>query len=181
MIFLVGYTGAGKSTIGKRLANYLNYSFTDLDHYIETQENQTISQIFELQGETGFRAIEQRALHKLIQKLPNESIVASGGGTPCFFDNMEVMKSNGLVIFLATPLSIIKTHLKNHENRPLIGKLALMEADNLMKHYKERVPFYLQSHLKVPLKQAKSPELLTMTLILFTNINPAFRILHKFV
>ena len=88
-IFLVGYMGSGKSTLGKKLAYNLKYNFIDLDTYIEEQEGRTINEIFNDDGEDNFRKLERVYLHRVIDI---ENVVISvGGGTPCFFDNMEQM------------------------------------------------------------------------------------------
>ena len=96
-IFLVGYMGCGKSTLGKKLAYNLRHDFIDLDTYIEEQEGRTIKEIFADDGEDYFRKLERVYLHRVID---TENVVISvGGGTPCFFDNMEqIRKINTLTI-----------------------------------------------------------------------------------
>ena len=89
LIYLIGYMGAGKTTYGKRLARDINYNFIDLDQKIEAEQGKTISEIFAEKGEDGFRQIEREAM---IQTFGLENtIVATGGGTPCFFDNMQLL------------------------------------------------------------------------------------------
>ncbi len=97
-IFLIGYMGSGKTTIGKLVAKKLNYNFIDMDSYIEATQFKTISQIFAEQGEDNFRLMEQKCLHEVGEF--DNVIISTGGGAPCFFDNMDYMKNNGLTIYL---------------------------------------------------------------------------------
>ncbi|NJN78937.1 MAG: shikimate kinase [Saprospiraceae bacterium] len=96
-IYLIGFMGSGKSFIGKQLSEQLNFEFCDLDERIETAKNQSIASIFENKGETYFRKLESTILQKTAN-LKN-TIIATGGGTACFFDNMEWMNENGKTIF----------------------------------------------------------------------------------
>ena len=118
-IFLIGYMGTGKTTLGKMLAKRLEMQFVDLDGYIERRFFKTIAQIFEEKGEEGFRKIEQAMLLEIADF--ENTIIAVGGGTPCFFDNMRVMNEKGLTVYLKTsPEALYKTLLKARMKRPLI-------------------------------------------------------------
>lgn len=97
-IFLIGYMGSGKTTIGKLAAKRLNYNFIDMDAYIETKQFKTIAQIFAEQGEDKFRQLEQKCLHEVADF--DNVVISTGGGAPCFFDNISYMNSNGLTIYL---------------------------------------------------------------------------------
>ena len=180
MIFFIGYTASGKSTIAKGLANYLGVPFFDLDIEVEKYIQTNISNYFNTHGEDAFRIIEQSVLMATIEKAPNNAIIACGGGTPCFYDNIQLMKLNGLVVYLETPIFKIIQHLKQNSalDRPTIANNNLINSSKLKAHFDKRLPFYEQAHVKTPLKLAKNPDLLTMTLILFTNSNPALRKLH---
>ena len=90
-ILLTGYMGAGKTTLGRALATKLGLTFIDLDCYIEERFRKTISQIFAEKGEEGFRDIERRMLHEVAEF--EDIIISTGGGTPCFFDNIDYMNS----------------------------------------------------------------------------------------
>lgn len=92
-IILLGYMGAGKTTIGRALAKELDMLFYDLDWYIENRMRKTIRQIFDERGEEGFRTIEKSMLHEVAEF--ENVIISCGGGTPCFFDNMEYMNQQG--------------------------------------------------------------------------------------
>lgn len=118
-IYLIGYMGSGKSTVGKGLAKRLKLSFIDMDDFIEERNFRSVPQIFAEDGEDGFRKIEQKALHELSEF--DDVIIATGGGAPCFFDNLEVMNNTGLTIYLDGSPRILAERLKNSKTeRPLI-------------------------------------------------------------
>lgn len=118
-IYLIGFMGSGKSFTGYRLAQHLNRQFLDLDHCIENKAGQTVRSLFEEKGEVYFRELEQRTLHATAAEPP--SVISCGGGTPCFFDNMDWMNEHGLTIYLKTPEAILFDRLKRgRELRPLI-------------------------------------------------------------
>jgi shikimate kinase len=144
-IFLIGMMGSGKSTTGKQLARLLGWPFIDLDAQIEDQNGQTIGQLFERSGESGFRLIEQQALHEVIAA-KKQAVVATGGGTPCFFDNLEAMKKAGWVVFLKTPLPLLVERLQaQHADRPLLkGKQWEIKLEKLLT---ERNTCYEQAHI----------------------------------
>ena len=119
-IFLVGFMGSGKTHWGKQLAKQLTVPYYDLDDVISAQENKSVSQIFAESGEETFRVKEREVLESLIDE--NETMVLStGGGTPCFFNNIERMKKYGVVVWLNTHVEVLLTRLKNEKtSRPLI-------------------------------------------------------------
>ncbi|MDA3880151.1 MAG: shikimate kinase [Prolixibacteraceae bacterium] len=118
-IYLIGYMGSGKSTVGKGLAKSLNLSFIDMDDYIEERNMRTISQIFEEVGEDGFRKIERKALFELSEF--EDVVIGTGGGAPCFFDNMDVIKKTGKSVYLKGTPRILSERLMNSKvERPLI-------------------------------------------------------------
>lgn len=118
-IMLVGYMGSGKTTVGRQLAMSLGLSFYDLDWYIEMRFHRTVAQIFEEKGEDGFRQMERSMLREVAEF---ENIVLScGGGTPCFFDNMDYMNTLGETVYLKATPEVLATHLKMGKVvRPLI-------------------------------------------------------------
>ena len=143
--------GAGKSTFGKQLANYLNYPFVDLDEEIVKHENLSIEKIFEQTGEAGFRKIEQTALHRASNSSTNK-IIATGGGTPCFFDNMEYMNNHGCTIFLnIAPSEIAKRLSKaNNSHRPLLQGKSTTEIELFINSkLQERISFYEQAEVEI--------------------------------
>ncbi len=118
--FLIGYMGSGKTTAGKKLATKLGYDFIDLDNFIETEYQQTIPEIFSTKGEKEFRAMEHNALKKLIEK--DNLIIACGGGTPCYYNNIELMNNNGITVYLKMSVdSLVNRLLNATEKRPLIA------------------------------------------------------------
>ena len=145
-IFLVGYMGCGKSTIGKKLAISLNYDFIDLDNYIEEQENRTIKEIFADDGEDYFRKLERVYLHKIIDT--ENAVISSGGGTPCFFDNMDQMNEYGLTVYINMHPKALIPRLKLSElYRPLIDGMEGEELlDYVYKTLREREGFYHKAH-----------------------------------
>ena len=118
-IILIGYMGAGKTTVGKALAKALNVSFYDLDWYIETRMRRTVKQIFDQEGEEEFRRIEHNMLHEVAEF---ENVVLScGGGTPCFYDNIDYMNAQGQVVYLKASPEVLYEHLKMGKGvRPLL-------------------------------------------------------------
>ena len=146
MVFLVGYMGSGKSTTGQLLAEQLNWPFFDLDQEIEDKTGRSIPDIFKEEGEEVFRTIEHDSLWELVA-MYSKGIVATGGGTPCFQDNLEVMKKNGKGIFIDVPETLLFDRLRTQIfTRPV---LASMNEDQLMEfiaqHLRDRRPFYQQA------------------------------------
>ncbi|MBQ5617045.1 MAG: shikimate kinase [Bacteroidaceae bacterium] len=141
-IFLIGYMGAGKTTLGRALAKELKIEFIDLDNYIEERLCKSISQIFAEKGEEGFREIERRMLHEAGEF--ENVVISTGGGTPCFFDNIEYMNRQGATVFLDVPVERLFIRLSiARKKRPLImGKsdeeLRCFIAEQLAK----RLPHY---------------------------------------
>lgn len=145
-IFLVGFMGSGKSHWGKIWAAAHNIDFVDLDEAVEKTAGTTVASMFENMGEDYFRMLEAKKLRNLP---PNKScIVACGGGTPCFFDNMQWMNEHGITIFLsATSQEILSRVLEEKEKRPLIKKLNESELLFFIEQkLKERDGFYTQAN-----------------------------------
>ncbi len=156
-VYLVGYMGCGKSTIGRELASRLGLTLIDLDHYLEHKYFKTIPQIFSEEGEESFRKKEQAVLHEV--STFDNVIVATGGGAPCFFDNMEVMNSTGFCIFLDVDTEELVERLTHAKiERPIIkGKSHEELAGFIDGMMEKRRPFYEKA--KYILKGKKiSPE-----------------------
>ena len=141
-IILIGYMGAGKTTIGKALSKELGIIFYDLDWYIESRMRKTVPQIFAERGEEGFRKIEYNMLHEVAEF--ENVIISCGGGTPCFFDNMDYLNQQGEVVYLkASPETLYKHLLMAKIERPLLkGKSADELIAYITEHLKQREPFY---------------------------------------
>ncbi len=150
-IYLIGLPGCGKSTLGRQLSRKLNVPFIDLDTAIEQRERRPIKEIFKLMGEDYFRKIECDTLKKMSQGLP-DFVMATGGGAPVFFDNMEFMNSFGQTVFLDVPARVIKDRIlgADKEERPLLARLAPDELKDQIEFLRsQRIRFYNQATLKI--------------------------------
>jgi shikimate kinase len=140
--FLIGYMGSGKTTVGKLLAKELNLQFIDMDLFIENRFRKSISAIFEEKGEAGFREIERKALHEITDF--ENVVISTGGGLPCFFDNMDVMNKTGTTIYLKISVEELANRLKNgKQKRPLIKDKNPEEIKAfIIQHLEKREGFY---------------------------------------
>lgn len=141
--------GSGKTTLGQRLAMEHALPFVDLDRYMELQMRKSIKDIFAAHGEEGFRALERNYLLQLIEE-PRKQIIALGGGTPCYLNNMQAIKLTGLTVYLLTPLpTLVQRLLPVLDNRPLLKGKSTPELTNyLWELLKQREPYYLQANIK---------------------------------
>ena len=141
-IILIGYMGAGKTTVGKALAKSLGVAFYDLDWYIETRMRRTVKQIFDSEGEEGFRRIEHNMLHEVAEF--EDVVISCGGGTPCFFDNIDYMNRQGQVVYLKASPEVLYEHLKMGKAvRPLLlGKTPGQVREFIVEQLAQREPFY---------------------------------------
>ena len=154
--FLVGYMGSGKTTIGKLLAKELNLHFTDMDLFIENRYRKTISRLFAEKGESGFREIERTALEE-VSEFEN-SVISTGGGLPCFYDNMELMNASGITIYLKVPEEVLAERLDAMKhNRPLIKDKNKEEIQAFIaESLEKRQSFYHQAHLTFDAEQLRT-------------------------
>jgi shikimate kinase len=145
-IILIGYMGAGKTTIGKILAKDLGVPFYDLDWYIETRMRKRVKQIFDERGEEGFRIIEKNMLHEVAEF--EDVVVACGGGTPCFFDNMDYLVGQGDVVYLRGTPDVLFRHLKMGKGvRPLLlGKSDEELLEYIKENVEKREEFYMKAN-----------------------------------
>jgi len=147
-IFIIGYMGAGKSSMGKAIAPIFNFKHIDLDIYIEKNLDTTIQKIFNSKGEEYFRKVEHNSLKKIIENEDN-FILSVGGGTSVFFDNMEMMKKSGITVYLKlNPKVLLSRLLNSRKKRPLIEKLSKEELlDYIIKNLEKREHYYNQANL----------------------------------
>ncbi|MDR3269511.1 MAG: shikimate kinase [Tannerella sp.] len=118
-IFLIGYMGAGKTTIGEKLSVQMGLSFIDLDHFIEKRYHKTIRQIFEEKGEESFRETEKKALREVAEF--EDAVISTGGGTPCFHENMAFMNSAGTTVYLKASVDELARRMEGSNNtRPVL-------------------------------------------------------------
>ncbi len=157
-IFLIGYMGCGKSTMGRAVSELTGIPFIDLDNYIERRFHLTVKAIFAERGEEGFRDVERRMLQEVADF--EDVIVACGGGTPCFFDNMEYMNSHGTTVFLNTPIPRLHSRLmRGRHKRPLIANKneeELMEF--IQKALADRMEHYTKAQIEFSSERLENRE-----------------------
>ncbi|MEM6358530.1 MAG: shikimate kinase [Bacteroidota bacterium] len=144
-VFLLGMPGSGKSTLGSKVAANLGVDFFDLDTLIENHEKCSIAEIFEQKGEQHFRETERKLLQAVIENSEN-FILATGGGTPCFYDNLHKMRSSGITVFIDPSLESIVERLSktNIDQRPKLKDVDLKST--LIETYQIRLPFYSKAN-----------------------------------
>ena len=148
--FIVGYMASGKSTFGKELAKDKGLPFLDLYESIEAREGRSISEIFAKEGEVFFGEREGEFLHEICN-VRDDFVLGGGGGTPCFFDNMDYMNQEGTPVFLNTsPLVIVDRLKRQRTDRPLLAKCSDDELEFFVReHLASRLPFYLKAKEQV--------------------------------
>lgn len=157
--FLLGYMGSGKSTIGKQLAARLKYDFIDLDALIEADYHQSVNEIFASKGEAEFRGMEHNTLKRVLEK--SNVVVACGGGTPCYYDNMELMNRNGITIYIKMSTdTLISRLLQAKTSRPLLANKTEDELRTYVAaQIERREDIYHQAHYVVKGKDLNIAEL----------------------
>lgn len=150
-IVLVGLPGAGKSTFGRQLARQLNFTFIDLDHLIEQETGKKISEIFAEEGEGKFRELESHYLSKVLEGIEG-FVLSTGGGTPCFNENMELINEKSVSVYLEVSLEELLRRLSKDQlgKRPLFSGLShgevILKLKNLLA---SRETYYLQAKIKL--------------------------------
>lgn len=150
LIFIVGYMGCGKSSLGKPLSGLMNYKFIDLDSYIEMKCGMKIPDIFAQYGESSFRKEEQRYLIELCEN-ENDCIISTGGGTPCYEDNMDIMNRYGITIYINLEKNILISRLlSSQKKRPLLDSLNEEQLREFVeKSLSSREPFYNKANINI--------------------------------
>lgn len=150
IISLLGYMGSGKSHISKNLSQKINFKLIDLDQQISDEHDLTIPEIFEKRGEIYFRKEEKRILEELLNSAEN-LILSLGGGTPVYYDNMNIINQKSKSIFLRASVNTLTNRVLLQKNtRPLIAKLEDTDIPEFIaKHLFERNPFYSQAHFTI--------------------------------
>jgi len=148
-VYLIGYMGCGKSRLGRFLSEHMGLQFIDMDDYIEERNYKTVPQLFADYGEDGFRERERKALEELSEF--TDVVIATGGGAPCFFDNIDLMNKTGKTVFLNIDPAILADRLMNSKTeRPLIkGKSREELVAFIDETLKKRKQFYSQAQFEI--------------------------------
>lgn len=148
-IYLLGFMGSGKTTLGKKVAARLDVTFVDTDEWIISKEGMSIQDIFRHHGESHFRSIEATVLRKTAEY--DKALIATGGGTPVHDNNMEWLLQHGVTIFLRWPEDLLIASLLHHRSiRPLLSSLTDVEAaSKAMELLHERIPVYERSAMTI--------------------------------
>jgi len=146
IIFLVGFMGSGKSTVGRGLAGRLGYSFIDMDARLEAEHGMTINEIFEKLGEKAFREMENSLLEEMVSL--QDTVISTGGGLPCTGNNMDLINEKGVSIYLRMePEALLNRLSRGKRRRPLIRDLSRDELETFIREkLREREPVYLRAH-----------------------------------
>jgi shikimate kinase len=180
-IFLVGFMGAGKTTLGKALAQRLNLSYIDTDFYIENRYRKKVSAIFAAEGEKQFRHIEHRMISEIAEF--EDIVVSTGGGLPCFYDNMHIMNQAGLTVFVDVSVNELAARLENSITvRPVLqGRSGVELRSFIAEKLNERSLFYKQAKICFDANVMKTEwDLNTLTDDLERQINNFFVPLPEF-
>ncbi len=149
IISLTGYMGSGKSTIGRKLARYFNFTFIDLDEYIISHEKKNIKDIFSEKGEIYFRKLEHSYLKEILNQ--DHLVLSLGGGTPVYYNNMDLINEKSISFYLKLgPVELSKRLIKEKKHRPLISHLKDEDlTEFIAKHLFERAPYYEKAKYKI--------------------------------
>lgn len=160
LIFLIGYMASGKTTVGKLLAEKLDYRFTDLDDEFEILTGMTIAEYFMKNGEKAFREKEREILR--CHLTDTETVIATGGGTPGYSDNMELMNRHGVTVFLDVPVEIIVRRLAGEQlRRPVIKDIPNEDLALFIRgHLDSRRKLYELSAIRIPVSEDNDQEII---------------------
>ena len=145
LVFLIGYMGSGKTTLGKSLARLMDHSFLDTDDLFEEQEGTSIPEFFDKYGEEAFRNKERLILESLCPM--KDTVIATGGGMPCYFDNLEKMNRAGVTVYIKLGIKELYERLKKEpQGRPLLREVVPGDLkEHIINQLKIREPYYLQA------------------------------------
>jgi shikimate kinase len=168
VIFFIGFMGSGKSHEARKLASALDIPCVDLDEEIEKEGGKSIVAIFEKEGEDSFRQLESDILHRLVSNIENtigkKAVIACGGGTPCFHENMKFMNEKGITIWLNPPVEILVERLRNEtEHRPLVKAKEGQSLNGFITlKLKEREQFYSQARFNIRDSEIDTKDLINL-------------------
>lgn len=169
-LFIIGYMACGKTTFGKALARAMGREFIDLDFYIEQRFRMSVSEIFAQKGEAEFRRIESNVLKEVGEF--QDVIISCGGGTPCFYDNMEWMNLHGTTVWLNTPADrIVERLIANSSRRPLMaGKTPDEIRETVDAGLSARLPYYSQAQIHFSGRELENRTQIATTVASFLKI-----------
>lgn len=149
-VFLIGFMASGKTTLGGELAEIMGYKFLDLDDYIEVKQKKSIKLLFEIEGEEKFRVIENEALRE-VAKMEGNLIVASGGGTSCFYNSIDFMNKEGVTVYIKVEVAeLVARLIDSKKNRPLLwGKSREELNEYIIRVLEERKKYYEKAKITV--------------------------------
>ena len=141
-IILIGMMGSGKSTTAKKISEQTYLTHLDTDEWISASHQKSIQNIFDDFGEKKFREME----HEVVKNLPKENhVISTGGGMPCYHENMDVLNQNGITVYLSSPVELLFSRLKNKKNRPLFKN----QLDQFESFLNERIAYYEKAHVTI--------------------------------
>ncbi len=161
-IYLIGFMGCGKSTLGKRLAKKLNYSFLDMDKVIEAETGMKVPDIFAKLGEDAFRVLEEKVLRDTATV--DNAVIATGGGMPCHFDNMDFMLEHGTTVYIQMEAENLAERIENsHKVRPLVENINGKELiDTIQERLSQREPYYMRAHCTARGESLKAEHIISL-------------------
>jgi shikimate kinase len=159
-VFFIGFMGSGKTHWGKSVSEKLHIPFFDLDEQIVSHENKTITEIFANDGEEYFRLVERDILH-IVSESNENFVMACGGGTPCFYNNIEFMNNCGISVWINTPLhTLFQRLIEEKETRPLIRSLSDEQLKGyIAKKFSDRKIYYEQAQIVIDEEPVKLEDL----------------------
>jgi shikimate kinase len=153
-VTLIGFMGSGKTTVGELLSKELNLPFVDLDDEIVRETGLSIPEIFEIKGEKEFRKIENYLLQKILVR-DGSFVLSTGGGTPAYLNNMNLINSFSFSVYLRAPFEVLWKRISKDRNRPLAG----LGKERVKELFLRRIPYYERAHLKVDTFGKEPPEI----------------------
>ena len=163
LIFIIGYMGCGKSSLGHPLSKLFNYKFIDLDTYIEEHNSMSVTKMFHEFGEGYFRRVERDLLINISESEDN-CIISTGGGTPCYDDNMDIMNRYGLTVYLDIDADVLSSRLINSKKkRPLLADKSDDELNEfVVKSVEKREQYYKKSKINITGRNIKPADIFTL-------------------